>query len=103
MKRPTCILRVLIATALCAATGSVLAQGLSVVTDMNAPSNSPTLMPKAPRGSEYPSHGNVQAGEMNLNPTDPRAQLVNGLPNNPQGGAYGSALAGVRTGAQPGM
>ena len=45
--------------------------------------------------------GAVQAGEMNLNPTDPRAQLVNGLPNNTQAGGYGSPLAGVRTYVQP--
>jgi hypothetical protein len=103
MKRPARFVRVVVATAVCVATGSVLAQGLSMVTDMRAPSNSPRLMPNAPRGSEYPAHGNIQAGEMNLNPTDPRAQLVNGLPNNPQGGAYGSPLAGVRTYVQPGM
>lgn len=66
----------------------------SVETDMNAPANSTKLMPNAPVGSQYPSHGNQQAGELNLNPTDPRAQLVNGLPNNAQGGGYGSPLAG---------
>lgn len=73
------------------------AQGLTPQDDMNAPQNSTQLMPNAARGSEYPSHGNQQAGEMNLNPTDPRAQLVNGLPNNMQAGGYGSPLAGVRT------
>lgn len=77
------------------------AQGLSPQDDMSAPQNSTQLMPNAPRGSEYPSHGNQQAGEMNLNPTDPRAQLVNGLPNNTQAGGYGSPLAGVRTYVQP--
>lgn len=73
------------------------AQGLTPQDDMNAPQNGTQLMPNAPRGSEYPTHGNQQAGEMNLNPTDPRAQLVNGLPNNTQAGGYGSPLAGVRT------
>ena len=71
-----------------------MSHGLSPNDDMSAPANNPRLMPKAPLGSEYPSHGNVQAGEMNLNPTDPRAQLVNGLPNNTQSGGYGSPLAG---------
>jgi hypothetical protein len=73
------------------------AQGLTPQDDMNSPQNGRQLMPNAARGSEYPSHGNQQAGEMNLNPTDPRAQLVNGLPNNTQAGGYGSPLAGVRT------
>ncbi|WP_346779211.1 hypothetical protein [Burkholderia sp. Ac-20365] len=72
------------------------AQGLSTYDDVNAPVNSTRLMPNAPRGSEYPTHGNQQAGEMNLNPTDPRAQLVTGAPNNAQSGGYGSPLAGVR-------
>jgi hypothetical protein len=66
----------------------------SVETDMYAPGNSTKLMPNAPVGSQYPTHGNQQAGELNLNPTDPRAQLVNGLPNNSQSGGYGSPLAG---------
>ena len=78
------------------------AQGLSVYDDVNAPANSTRLMPNAPRGSEYPTHGNQQAGEMNLNPTDPRAQLVTGTPNNAQSGGYGSPLAGVHTAVQPG-
>lgn len=76
------------------------AQGLSPQDDVNAPQNGTQLMPNAARGSEYPTHGNQQAGEMNLNPTDPRAQLVNGLPNNTQAGGYGSPLAGVRTNVQ---
>jgi hypothetical protein len=66
----------------------------SVETDMNAPQNSTKLMPNAPLGSQYPTHGNAQAGELNLNPSDPRAQLVNGLPNNANSGGYGSPLAG---------
>jgi hypothetical protein len=91
---------------LCAAAASGFAaqagaQGLSVQNDMNAPQNSTRLMPDAPRGSEYPTHGNQQAGELNLNPTDPRAQLVNGLPNHTNAGGYGSPLAGVRTYVQP--
>lgn len=102
MTRPSRFLRLALAAAICGATGSVFAQGLSVQDDINAPVNSPKLMPSAPRGSEYPTHGNQQAGEMNLNPTDPRAQLVNGLPNNSQSGGYGSPLAGVRTYVQPG-
>jgi hypothetical protein len=79
-----------------------MAQGLSVQDDINAPVNSIQLMPNAARGSEYPTHGNQQAGELNLNPTDPRAQLVNGLPNNSTSGGYGSPLAGLRTYGQPG-
>ena len=71
--------------------------GLSPNDDMRAPANNPKLMPNAPLGSEYPSHGNQQAGEMNLNPTDPRAQLINGLPNNTQSGGYGSPLAGNKS------
>jgi hypothetical protein len=71
-----------------------MSTGLSPNDDMRAPANSTKLMPNAPLGSEYPTHGNAQAGEMNLNPTDPRAQLVNGLPNNTQSGGYGSPLAG---------
>jgi hypothetical protein len=90
---------------LCAATLAVAAhagaQGLSPQDDVNAPQNGKQLMPNAALGSEYPSHGNQQAGEMNLNPTDPRAQLVNGLPNNEEAGGYGSPLAGVRTAVQP--
>jgi len=73
-----------------------MSHGLSPNDDMSAPANNPRLMPNAPLGSEYPSHGNAQAGEMNLNPTDPRAQLVNGLPNNTQSGGYGSPLAGSK-------
>ena len=91
--------------ALCAAACGVVtqagAQGLSPQDDMNAPQNSTRLMPNSARGSEYPTHGNQQAGEMNLNPTDPRAQLVNGLPNNATAGGYGAPLAGVRTYVQP--
>jgi hypothetical protein len=81
--------------------GQAGAQGLSAQNDMNAPQNSTRLMPHAALGSEYPTHGNQQAGELNLNPTDPRAQLVNGLPNNPNAGGYGAPLAGVRTYVQP--
>ena len=66
----------------------------SVENDMYAPQNSTKLMPDAPLGSQYPTHGNAQAGELNLNPSDPRAQLVNGLPNNANSGGYGSPLAG---------
>jgi hypothetical protein len=66
----------------------------SAETDMYAPQNSTKLMPGAPLGSQYPTHGNAQAGELNLNPSDPRAQLVNGLPNNANSGGYGSPLAG---------
>ena len=85
-------------TALALSVGAALsnAQGLSTYDDVNAPVNSTRQMPNAPRGSEYPTHGNQQAGEMNLNPTDPRAQLVTGTPNNAQSGGYGSPLAGVR-------
>jgi hypothetical protein len=77
------------------------AQGLAPQDDVNAPQNGKQLMPNAALGSEYPSHGNQQAGEMNLNPVDPRAQLANGLPNNAEAGGYGAPLAGVRTYVQP--
>jgi len=70
-------------------------------TDMNAPHNSTRLMPGAPLGSEYPTHGNAQAGELNLNPADPRAQLSNGLPNNANSGGYGSPLAGSKANVPP--
>ncbi|MGA7813209.1 hypothetical protein [Caballeronia sp.] len=95
LKRVLSISAAIVVTSLAAQ--GVLAQqstGLSPNDDMNAPANSTRLMPNAPLGSEYPTHGNQQAGEMNLNPTDPRAQLVNGLPNNTQSGGYGSPLAG---------
>ncbi|NML29734.1 hypothetical protein [Paraburkholderia antibiotica] len=81
--------------------GHADAQGLSPQNDVNAPQNSTRLMPEAARGSEYPTHGNQQAGELNLNPVDPRAQLVNGLPNNASAGGYGAPLAGVRTEVRP--
>jgi len=74
-----------------------MGMGLSPADNMFAPANSTRLMPNAPLGSEYPTHGNQQAGEMNLNPTDPRAQLINGLPNNTQSGGYGSPLAGNKS------
>ncbi len=74
-----------------------MSMGLSPNDDMRAPANSTKLMPNAPLGSEYPTHGNQQAGELNLNPTDPRAQLINGLPNNTQSGGYGSPLAGNKS------
>jgi hypothetical protein len=73
----------------------------SAETDMYAPQNSTKLMPDAPVGSQYPTHGNAQAGELNLNPADPRAQLVNGLPNNAQSGGYGSPLAGSKANVPP--
>jgi hypothetical protein len=80
-----------------AAYAQTMSMGLSPNDDMRAPANSTKLMPNAPLGSEYPTHGNQQAGEMNLNPTDPRAQLINGLPNNTQSGGYGSPLAGNKS------
>ena len=99
-----CIVRKTIVTlqlatafALSLSAGLSQAQGLTPQDDMSAPMNSTRLMPSAALGSEYPSHGNQQAGEMNLNPTDPRAQLANGLPNNAEAGGYGAPLAGVRT------
>jgi hypothetical protein len=108
IKGKECIVRKTLVTlqlatafALTLGAGLSQAQGLSPQDDMSAPANSTRLMPSAARGSEYPSHGNQQAGEMNLNPTDPRAQLVNGLPNNATSGGYGSPLAGVRTYVQP--
>lgn len=97
------LVRSMLCAAACGIAAQAGAQGLSVQDDMSAPQNSTRLMPNSARGSEYPTHGNQQAGEMNLNPTDPRAQLVNGLPNNTQAGGYGSPLAGVRTYVQPTM
>ena len=96
-RRAPMALRGLLFAVACIAAGSIAAQGLSPYDDINAPENSTRLMPQAARGSEYPTHGDRQAGELNLNPTDPRAQLANGLPNNAQSGGYGSPLAGVRT------
>jgi len=102
MKRMAIVLRVALCTAACGlAAHGYAAQGLSPQDDINAPENSTRLMPSAARGSEYPTHGNQQAGELNLNPTDPRAELVNGLPNNAESGQYGSPLAGVRTFVRP--
>ncbi|SAK68967.1 hypothetical protein AWB79_03635 [Caballeronia hypogeia] len=85
-----------IAAAAFAATSACAQLHPSVETDMYAPQNSTKLMPDAPLGSQYPTHGNAQAGELNLNPSDPRAQLVNGLPNNANSGGYGSPLAGSK-------
>jgi hypothetical protein len=89
------------ALALAGAAGLAQAQGLSVQDDVHAPQNSTRLMPNAPLGSEYPTHGNRQAGELELNPTDPRAQLANGQPNNAQAGGYGAPLAGRRDHVMP--
>ncbi|MGA7777965.1 MAG: hypothetical protein WCA85_09675 [Paraburkholderia sp.] len=97
MKKTSQLFKVCLCVAMLGVAAQAGAQGLTPQDDMNAPQNSTRLMPNSARGSEYPSHGNQQAGEMNLNPTDPRAQLVNGLPNNTQAGGYGSPLAGVRT------
>jgi hypothetical protein len=69
--------------------------------DINSAQNGLAIMPQAQLGSEYPTHGNRQAGELPLNPVDPRAQLANGLPNNAQAGGYGSPLAGVHSVPQP--
>ncbi|BAN24717.1 hypothetical protein [Caballeronia insecticola] len=85
---------VLVLAAACVATSAFAQLHPSVETDMYAPQNDTRLMPNAPLGSQYPTHGNAQAGELNLNPSDPRAQLVNGLPNNANSGGYGSPLAG---------
>jgi hypothetical protein len=73
---------------------SALAQ-LSQNDDLRSPQNSLALMPNAPLGSEYPTHGNRQAGELPVGPTDPRGQLANGLPNNSQSGGYGAPQAGI--------
>ena len=80
--------------------GAALAQ-LSSQDDVHSPQNSLALMPNAAQGSEYPTHGNRQAGELPVGPTDPRGQLANGLPNNAEAGGYGAPLAGVRP--APGM
>jgi hypothetical protein len=69
--------------------------------DLHTPQNALVLMPNAAPGSEYPTHGNRQAGEMPVGPTDPRGQLANGQPNNAEAGGYGAPLAGVRN--APGM
>lgn len=68
---------------------------LSQNDDLRAPQNSLALMPNAPLGSEYPTHGNRQAGELPVGPTDPRGQLTNGLPNNAEAGGYGAPQAGL--------
>ncbi|WP_408734337.1 hypothetical protein [Paraburkholderia bannensis] len=68
---------------------------LSQNDDLLSPQNSLALMPNAPLGSEYPTHGNRQAGELPVGPTDPRGQLANGLPNNSQAGGYGAPQAGI--------
>ncbi|WP_408734567.1 hypothetical protein [Paraburkholderia bannensis] len=68
---------------------------LSPNDDLRSPQNSLALMPNAPLGSEYPTHGNRQAGELPVGPTDPRGQLANGLPNNSQAGGYGAPQAGI--------
>ncbi|MFC0397612.1 hypothetical protein [Paraburkholderia rhizosphaerae] len=101
MRKSTALLHLAAAFALAGAAGLANAQGLSVYDDVHAPQNSTRLMPNAPLGSEYPTHGNRQAGELDLNPTDPRAQLVNGLPNNAQAGGYGAPLAGRRDNVMP--
>lgn len=93
--------RAALAATLLGVTLQASAQGLAVQDDINAPQNSTRLMPQAARGSEYPTHGNQQAGELNLNPADPRAQLSNGLPNNAEAGGYGAPLAGVHNSVQP--
>jgi hypothetical protein len=92
------------ALALSVASQAALAQsmGLSREDDLNAPGNNTRLMPNAPLGSQYPTHGNRQAGELNLNPVDPRAQLINGQPNNAQAGGIGSPLAGNKSNVPPG-
>jgi len=77
------------------APGGALAQ-LAPLDDLHAPQNGLALMPNAPAGSEYPTHGNRQAGELPVGPTDPRGQLANGQPNNAEAGGYGAPLAGVR-------
>jgi hypothetical protein len=86
------------------ASEAALAQstGLSREDDLNAPGNNTQLMPNAPLGSQYPTHGNRQAGELNLNPVDPRAQLINGQPNNAEAGGIGSPLAGNKSNVPPG-
>lgn len=94
LKRVVWISAAVLATSFAAQAAVAQSMGLSPNDNMNTPANSTRLMPNAPVGSEYPTHGNQQAGELNLNPTDPRAQLVNGLPNNSQSGGYGSPLAG---------
>ncbi len=95
LKRVLAVSAAVFATAF-AAQGAIAqtSNGQSRNDDLSLPMNSPRLMPNAPVGSEYPTHGNQQAGETNLNPTDPRAQMVNGLPNNSQNGGYGAPLAG---------
>ncbi|WP_346777908.1 hypothetical protein [Paraburkholderia sp. Ac-20340] len=79
---------------------SAVAQ-LSPNDDLRSPQNNLALMSNAPLGSEYPTHGNRQAGELPVGPTDPRGQLANGLPNNAQSGGYGAPQAGIHS--TPGM
>nr|WP_133645323.1 hypothetical protein [Paraburkholderia flava] len=101
MKFITATLSVSAALVLSLGMGTTRAQGLTQQDNVNAQQNNPVLMPHAALGSEYPTHGNRQAGELPLNPTDPRAQLINGLPNNTQAGGYGSPLAGSRFNVMP--
>ncbi|WP_322016160.1 hypothetical protein [Paraburkholderia sp. J12] len=82
------------------AAGSASAQ-LAPNDDLKSPQNSLALMPNAAPGSEYPTHGNRQAGELPVGPTDPRGQLANGQPNNAEAGGYGAPLAGVRNAVAP--
>lgn len=65
--------------------------------DLNTPKYSTRLMQRAARGNEYSAHGDRQAGELNLNPANPREQLAKGLLNNAQSSRCGSPLAGVTT------
>jgi len=81
------------------APGNAISQ-LAPYDDLGAPQNSLALMPNAAPGSEYPTHGNRQAGEMPVGPTDPRGQLANGRPNNAEADGYGAPLAGVRSDGQ---
>ena len=60
-RAPMALRGILLAVA-CIAADSVAAQGLSPYDDINAPENSTRLMPQAARGSEYPTHGDRQAG-----------------------------------------
>ena len=94
------LVRVLMTCAmLTGAPGNAISQ-LAPYDDLGAPQNSLALMPNAPPGSEYPTRGNRQAGEMPVGPTDPRGQLANGHPNNAEAGGYGAPLAGFRPDGQ---
>ncbi len=64
MKPIAACLSASVACLLSLSVGTANAQGLTQQDDVNAPQNSTVLMPHGAPGSEYPTHGNRQAGEL---------------------------------------